>query len=377
MHTIVVDMAPHAGDRAVGLRNYVRSLGRDHSMGRFVYLAATTGAKGSQAMVSVAFSEARLAQSLAKEWFERTIQLTNEEGKVEEPQLTVPEPTEEELSLIPGGKTAYAGAQTLKFEVCHFNGAKVQLKPEYKAEFANAQFEVSAAYDAIHEEHEKSWADMLTVAKNHLPPNPEELDAPVLKSWESLDALKREIEVKHCVKQTELQIDVLWDSAHNVYLLDPAGDRTLIRGTHIGGHGSGALLPYNPELDAVVPFLLSDGDRSLVQLAKLPGEPETAAKFTSGTLFQILRTLEGKGFFGISLTRYGQVKPTNQGGSGRYEFPDEDANVNLEFVPKAGGEANKDNIFRSCLRSSSSCDVSAMSLRSAMSLGFASASVIG
>ncbi len=347
--TLVVDISPHSGDRAVGLRRYIKSLGHEHSMGSFKFLAITAGGPGSAQAASVLFSEARLAEHLAREWFEKALLLTDPAtGQTREVQLTVPEPTAEEFAMIPGGAAAYAGATSLGFEVCRLSGSVVAIKEEWIAEFANAHHEIHAAFDAVKREHDEKFAQAICSATSSsvVPTNPRDTSTPLAKTWDNLAALEQEVQVVHKARNSELQIDVLLDSTNKVYFLDAAGDRTLLPGSYVGGFGSGTLVPTDLQLNAVVPFELPHGDKTLVQLSKLPGEPEEAPKFMSGTLFQILRHLEGKGYFDISVAKLGRATPDPK--SPCYTFLDPQT-TGLDFVLKGAthtDKTTKENIFR-------------------------------
>jgi hypothetical protein len=344
--SIVVDMAPHAGDRALGLRRYIKALGRDHAMGAFRYIAVGSGVKGSMPLVSLAFSQARLAHHLAKEWMEKSLQLVDEKGQVREPVLVVPDPTDEEFLLIPGGKEAYSGVAQLEFKVCKLSGSKVICGSDWTTEFASAPHEIAAKFREAVEVHDRDWSDLLTDGSSEQVAVAT-VDATALKSWASVEDIG--VEIKYRAKIFEIGVDILVDAAHKIYLLDVAGDRCVVRGTPLGGFGGGTLQNANMDLNAFVPFVLHDGDKTLIQLAKLPGDDASAPKFTSGTLFSILRSLESKGHFNIKLTKYGMAKPTTAAGVGRYEFPDVDPNTNIEYVLTNGPiavEPTKDSIFQ-------------------------------
>ena len=354
--TYIIDLSPHAGDRAVGLRGYLRSLGGSRQMGHFTYIGVGVGQPGSHSQTGARFTERRLAQLLAKEWMEKTLTLKDGD-RVVEPDQIVPEPTAAEFEMIPHAKDAYVGMTTLELKVCAWNGTKVQIKPEWPAEFANAPHELATKFTEIQAEHEKVWANVLTPGECVPPPaaisDPAAaiVGAPLAASantWFSVDSLQGEVQIKQRVKNHDLGVDILVDANNKFYLMDAGGDRTIAKGTYIGGFGSGALQQRNVELHAAVPFELATGDSSWVQLNRVAGEDESGAKFIDGTFFSVLRSLEAKGYFDVSVTKYGAARPISRGGLGGYEFPDEDVNTHIEYVfgPSDGKVLSKENIFR-------------------------------
>ena len=352
--TFVVDLSPHAGDRAVGMRGYVRSLGGGHQMGHISYIGVGVGPPASHSQTGAKFSERRVGQLLAKEWMEKTLALKDGD-RVVEPVQMVPEPTAAEFDMIPHAKDAYTGLSTLELKVCMWSGTKVQIKPDWAAEFANAPHELATKFVEMQEEHDKVWADLLTPGEAPPAPIPDPPAAIVgappaaaANTWVSVERLQAEVQIKQRVKNHELGLDILVDANNKFYLVDQGGDRTIAKGTYIGGFGSGTLLPRNLELQAAIPFELITGDTSWVQLNRVAGDDESGAKFLDGTFFSVLRSLEAKGYFDVIVTKYGAARPISRGGLGGYEFPDEDVNTHIEYVfgPSDGKVLSKENIFR-------------------------------
>ncbi len=138
---LVVDQTPHAGDRALGLRQWVKEQTKCNTVH---YLGV--GIKNSPSGKACAFAKARLAKALAEEWTAGTLALTEEVAGKEVPvraDTKVPDPTAEELDNVPGAPQAMEGLQALKLEATTLQGAKVVVKEHWTAEFQLAPFEVA------------------------------------------------------------------------------------------------------------------------------------------------------------------------------------------------------------------------------------------
>ena len=124
------------------------------------------------------------------------------------------------------------------------------------------------------------------------------------------------------------------------------GDRTIARGTIIGGFGGGTIASRAEEVRGAVPFQLEDGDRTLTALPDAKGPAQT--------LYSLLRSLENEGFLDITITQYGQATASTGGGSERsYTFPDDNPSEAVGYVlsekaARVGAATTKvDNLFKS------------------------------
>ena len=52
------------------------------------------------------------------------------------------------------------------------------------------------------------------------------------------------------------------DEKHSVYLLSEGGDKTIAKGTILGGFGGGNVCAVSKDASTAIPFKLSDGDKS-------------------------------------------------------------------------------------------------------------------
>ena len=128
------------------------------------------------------------------------------------------------------------------------------------------------------------------------------------------------------------------DDQHSVYLLSEGGDKTIAKGTIMGGFGGGSIAVENKNGSTAIPFKLSDGDRTLVALSD--------AK-SAQTLYALLRGLEKNNHLDVTITSYGQAVPNQDDTQRSYTFPKANPAEAVEYVL---GQANKDavqgNFFR-------------------------------
>ena len=187
---------------------------------------------------------------------------------------------------------------------------------------------------------------MPSPSEQEVDPAPEADPEPAadLKEWESLESLQAEVNI---IQQTRAaECTLLMDDKHNVYGLDPSGSRTLAKYTFVGGFGGGSLVNASPDVTSAIPFTLPEGDKSIVQLTKLPGE-DNGARPTTGTLFSVLRSLEMKGYHDIEITKYGKAKPETENGQRCYKFPDMKADENFDYVLNSiSGTIKVENFFK-------------------------------
>ena len=351
--TVVVDMSPHAGDKSLGYNAFQQSLGRGHSKGKFYYIALAYGSARSAGVMGLLFSERRIAKELAKDWMSERLELKDKAGNVVKPVTTTPELTETELERVPGAATAWRGVGNIPFEACEIVGSQVEIKASWVTEMATAPNQVAQQFLSIKAEHQKLWQGMLSPFLQMPSPEEPEVDpapeadpepAVDLSEWESLESLTAEVNIIQQIRAAEYTL--LMDDKHNVYGLDPSGSRTVAKYTFVGGFGGGSLVNASLDVASAIPFTLPDGDKSIVQLTKLPDE-DSSSKPTTGTLFSVLRSLEMKGYHDIEITKYGKAKPETENGQRCYKFPDMKAEENFDYVLNSNsGTIKVDNFFK-------------------------------
>ena len=123
------------------------------------------------------------------------------------------------------------------------------------------------------------------------------------------------------------------DEQHSVYLLSEGGDKTIAKGTIVGGFGGGSIAVVSKDARTAIPFKLSDGDRTLVALSD--------AK-SAQTLYALLRSLEQKNHLDVTITSYGQAVPAQDNTQRSYTFPNAKPAEAVEYVLGAA----KDNVVQ-------------------------------
>ena len=105
------------------------------------------------------------------------------------------------------------------------------------------------------------------------PPDPQNVDYVTMESLAALEAFapglteNQSAGDKHCIMYKD-------DKRKEVWLLSKTDDHIMVKGTVLGGFGSGHLSARKAERSDCVPWSLPDGDRTYVQL--LQAEEETS-----------------------------------------------------------------------------------------------------
>ena len=128
------------------------------------------------------------------------------------------------------------------------------------------------------------------------------------------------------------------DEKHSVYLLSEGGDKTIAKGTIMGGFGGGNIVAVSKDASTAIPFKLSDGDKTMVAL--------NGAK-SAQTLYVLLRGLEQKNHLDVTITSYGQAVPAQDDTQRSYTFPNAKPAEAVEYVlGQAKDKVVQDNFFR-------------------------------
>ncbi len=143
--------------------------------------------------------------------------------------------------------------------------------------------------------------------------------------FDSLAALQAQHPITAQTTSAITGVQLLRDEKNNFYLLDPAGDRSLPKGTQIGAYGGGKLAKRDASVLDAIPFVLNS-DKDIAQLAP----PEGRVQAT--TMYQILRQLETAGTFNIKITGHGLAKPKTVGGAKCYDFEGGERDDEVDFV---------------------------------------------
>ncbi len=366
---IVLDLTPHVGDRALGTLKFTKTSASE-ALGLIRHVIVSVGARG-HGPKAAAFTEARVQHKIAREWMDRTLVLHetrfSANGFVTEhpvhPNDSVPPPSEEVLQSIPGVLAAWRGLSKLEFKVCEVQASKVVIQPQRLSEFQGAPVPVSEEIERCRAHHVDQFQDLLShmatsVDLQGKPKGEQEatlqdgrtlpaiLDvANALSEFDSEEKLKSIAKITCEVKALgDKGLMVLFDeAASTVYFLAQAADMVLTEGFLVGGFGGGHVLPRTTDHPKAVPWSLPSGDKTWVQLARVgdnaEGGGEQQAKFTSGTLYSVVRELEAR-FPGrlIKLTSFGELRPTGTAGRHSYtlEFPEDSPQHQArDFVPSS------------------------------------------
>ena len=128
------------------------------------------------------------------------------------------------------------------------------------------------------------------------------------------------------------------DEKHSVYLLSEGGDKTIAKGTIMGGFGGGSIVVVSKDASTAIPFKLSDGDKTMVALS--------GAK-SAQTLYALLRGLEQNNHLDVTITSYGQAVPSLDETQRSYTFPNANPAEAVEYVlGQAKDKVVQDNFFR-------------------------------
>ena len=146
--------------------------------------------------------------------------------------------------------------------------------------------------------------------------------------------------ITSCIKSLEKNITLLKDDKDSFYLMSKSEDAFLPKDTLLGGIGGGTIVALDPGNNRCIPWRLSRGDRTVVQLTRAASEGDEggikATKLTTATLYTIARDLEAQSTAAPKLTSFGQLKPTTAGGQHGYEleYPEgHPKHESLAFVP--------------------------------------------
>lgn len=183
-----------------------------------------------------------------------------------------------------------------------------------------------------------------------------ETSSTTFKTWPSEEALKAEVSITKDCKAPDRGLRLLHDAAGGYYLLSPGEDYTVLPGSHLGSVGSGSLLATDLDREAVIPWALPQGDKTHVQLLRAQEEEGSAVKekVTFGTLYSVVRELEGSATTDITMTSFGRLIPKGDAGRHSYGFefqPGDEKFEGLEFVPAPAGKskATAANFFASTM----------------------------
>ncbi len=373
---MVIDAHPFVGDRLLASYELLRKPTGPGFPCKMCH--AVCAVQSTSFAKHAAFASQRLQVKVSKQWLDKSLPLYEEvvdkAGKTVEQRVTpsdvIADPTEEDMRAYPGAILAFEGVSALKLKVCAVLNGKVKILPEKLAWATVANQEVIDKLEGLKDTHSNLYENALSaVGRQRASPgkdamegkaegkdldvlqdgrceDTESKDAAELMEWESLDALKGSANINAECKASGLRNISLFkdDEAGTVYALCKSETLTIDKGTNLGGVGGGSIVDFNGGNTAAVTWELPDGDATWVQLLLKKGEdPEGSRKFTSGTLYSILRDLESKSTTPIKITSFGEAAGKVEHGRHSYSFStpaDAENHRKLEFslVPTAAGK---------------------------------------
>lgn len=364
--TIVIDFHPHVGDRALVTYELIKESGG--SLGELHHIIVAVG-KG-RAHKHACYAAERVACHAAGEWISESLTLSGADGHPVRPVRDAGKPTSEELKMYPGSAEALAGVNSLPLQTCSIVGNKIKIRPDKLAPLAHTSPELTRKIESlckIHSEQFESAFSGLVAEKNgdphpilsdlRVPEIEEELlpEAANLVMFESVAALKSKCKIEIECKSFAKGIMMMRDDKNIVYFMAVKDDIIIKAGEMLGGIGGGQIVDRDVELVKAVPWSFSKGDKTWVQMAKDKDNPDNddgdKSKFTSGTLYSIIRELESKATKPIKLTSYGEVVPTTAGGQQQYTFKCPESAENHRCMDymltagKAGAKTSNHNFF--------------------------------
>jgi len=372
--TIVIDLIPYVGDRALGTYQMMSSAVMANR-GTLRHVVVNMRGVPSFSKGAV-FTQQRLKTRMTREWFSGTLVLheavLDNLGNVvdmEEPALPptdIPLPTLDQLQRCPGAAHAHRGIEGMHFLACHVQGGKIKIQPDRLKEFNCAPVDVWSALNLIQTTHKACYEDVLqqinktktepgkTGDGRHLKPETT-AELVVYKSEKDL----REATTIIAEARGGPKFNLLRDDKNSLYLVAHSGDAVLPVGTHLGGVGMGKLLPLESvESDERRCFRwsLPAGDKTWVQLTRTHHDDSNSKvpKLLGGTLYAIVRGLEmdTPSTGPPNMTAFGRLVPVGSPGQHEYlvEFPEDHeshhgvAFVLLERCGK-GDSVRADNFF--------------------------------
>ena len=365
--TVIVDLLPYVGDRAIGSFQYARSPNAE-ILGRVRHVIVKMAPKGKEDRGAV-FTERRLTNLHTKEWLSRTLVLhdvlRDSRGESEVPVHpcdTVPAPTDEQLRSIRGGVAAYKGLSASTLRRCFLRGSKVKIQPCRISEFDGAPLDVQNQLEALLAAHTKEYEDILSKdeevdtsdvkgdaragAGEVADQEPVSPDVSTYESeecgWIGVNSVFAEPLVAHGVTYGESKVNImhtakavdrsiaLWKDDKENYFILAAKDCVLNMGAHLGGVGGGSVVAEDTDSHRCWPWCLPKGDKTWVQCNRsaAEGEEKSAPKVVAGTLYSMVRDLEA-----------GALLPAGTAGRHEYRFEhprDVEQREKLAFVPSPG-----------------------------------------
>jgi hypothetical protein len=345
---LIIDMYPHAGDRAKAVRDMTMNTCLD-----MVYL----GLAGGAAAKYTEYAKRRVEINLFKDWLNGNTELTrtDAEGNVTaaRPCRNVPLPSQEQLASIPGAAAAWQSLKSMKLHVLRWREASLIIDYKWHSHFRSAPQSVWEGFSDINEKHQGTYKYALVDFMDQnvqgqgqdprAPPIMEGQEAAFnLLEYSSKELLSQVVEINMECKSQAKGVDILRDANHSTYLVSSVAMK-LPTNTVLGGFGSGSWLAYAPGAKHWLQWDLVKGDKTVVSFhpsktdnkkEKEDEGTEKAIKKETGkpqTMYAVLVDLEKQGNMDIKITSYGLVKAITEPGRHGYDLSTMDLTKAMHF----------------------------------------------
>ncbi len=170
-------------------------------------------------------------------------------------------------------------------------------------------------------------------------PGKEEVDPVDVVTFDSEEILRQKVAIEDEVTlMGDKRVTMLRDK-ENIYLVARGDSHILGKNTLCGGYGGGHVEKRAEATKGAVPFRLTHGDRTIVQLENGADTEEGAdmgkAKMTTGTLYTVARSLDHSAASAgkkLKMTSYGEVIPSGVAGKHGYKFQYAEGSKGFEAV---------------------------------------------
>ena len=217
------------------------------------------------------FGQSRLQREVTDAWCQRKFTHAGQEFTNEAPELTA-----QEIESIPGAKASMGNLDAVKFEVLERTGEKMVIRSDEHRYWSCQGGNISTSYATLREKHAQ------LIATQNVPAASEDTgataassgdsaggagdqtEAPQEEVMESIGKLEEKygIELKSSAEATNVDLFRCKDGSIWIHSNQ---DRVLPKHALLGGFGTGQWVPESDSSPGI-PFTMSQGDRSIVQL---------------------------------------------------------------------------------------------------------------
>lgn len=232
------------------------------------------------------FGQARLTRGVTDAWCDKKFKHAGQEFTADAPDLTP-----QEIESIPGAKASLGRLDEISFEVLERTGGdKMTIKVDEHKYWTSQGGEISEIYGKLREQHLSLIGQQNAAVATPATPATEPTSAAATSTdpdvtLESLAKLEEAhgIDIKTVSEVANVELVLCKDGT--VWMV-ASQDKTVAKHAPLGGFGTGQ---WVPEADGQpgVPFSVSQGDKTIIQLDESSFSPE-AQGISTLTLFKVL-----------------------------------------------------------------------------------------